>query len=138
MALSPVYETEPVGVAARFAHACFLNCVAIAETTLSAAALAHEAHAIEERCGRTRSGNCNEPRTLDIDIVAMGDFVCESPELTLPHPRARQRRFVLQPLVDLRPDYRLPGDDLTVSSLLCKLPLTPRVTPFSDAANLES
>ena len=138
MALSPVYETEPVGVAAHFAHACFLNCVAIAETTLAAAAIAHEAHAIEDRCGRTRSGNLNEPRTLDIDIVAIGDLVCESPDLTLPHPRARQRRFVLQPLVDLRPDYRLPGDALTVSNLLRKLPPTPRVTPFCDAANLES
>lgn len=138
MALSPVYETEPVGVAERFAHALFLNCVVIAETALSPELLAQEVHAVEARCGRLRNGRQDQPRTLDIDVIAVGDLVCESPDLTLPHPRAQRRRFVLQPLVDLRPDYRLPGHSQTVSGLLFKLPLTPRVTLYRDATCLES
>ena len=75
----------------------------------------------------------NTPRTLDIDIVAFGDLVVASPELTLPHPRAHTRRFVLQPLADLRPDYRLPGEPRTVSDLLKNLPPTPFVNRLAAA-----
>lgn len=127
-ARSPVYETEPVGVAPQFANRLFLNCVAIVETATGPEAFSSAIHAIETRLGRIRGDQPNAPRTVDIDIVAFGDLVAQDPDLTLPHPRCRARRFVLQPLADLRPDYRLPGDSKTVAERLRSLPETPRVT----------
>lgn len=60
----------------------------------------------------------NEPRRLDLDLIAFGDETRAEPELTLPHPRAHQRRFVLQPLSEIAPDLVLPGQDRSVSELL--------------------
>ena len=124
---SPIYETEPVGVPPRFSNSLYLNCVVVVETRLAPDTFSRAVHAIEANLGRTRGDSPNLPRTLDIDIVAIDSLVSDSPNLTLPHPRARCRRFVLQPLADLRPDYRLPGESQTVSSLLQELPPTPRV-----------
>jgi 2-amino-4-hydroxy-6-hydroxymethyldihydropteridine diphosphokinase len=125
---SPVYETEPVDVPATFAGQLYLNQVVIVETALDAAAFSDAVHAVERRLGRTRGPLPNLPRTIDIDIVAFGGLRSDAPDLTLPHPRARARRFVLQPLADLRPGFVLPGETRTVSELLLSLPPAPRVT----------
>lgn len=133
-ARSPVYETDPVDVPARFSGDLYLNCVVIVETRLPPSAFSDALHAVEVRLGRTRGAALHLPRTLDIDILAIDDLVSDSPELTLPHPRAHVRRFVLQPLADLRPDYRFPGQSQTVSRLLQDLPATPRAARYRESA----
>lgn len=126
---SPVYETEPFGVPPAFANTLFLNQVVIVGTTLAPATFSYAIHTLEEHLGRTR-GTPGQPRVIDIDIIAFGDLLLDTPELMLPHPRTRMRRFVLQPLADLRPDFVLPGDTQTVSDLLHTLAPTPRVARF--------
>ena len=129
-ARSPIYETEPVGVPPHLAAHLYLNSVVIVETRLAPNAFSRAIHDIEASLGRTRGDRPNLPRTIDIDIVAIDRLTLDSPELTLPHPRARSRRFVLQPLADLCPDYLFPGDTRTVSDLLYALPPAPRVAHF--------
>ena len=128
LAISPVYETDPVGVPDGFASHLFLNCIVIVETGLAPEAFSAAVHAAEDRLGRTRSETPNLPRTIDIDIITFGGLRVASPALTLPHPHARERRFVLQPLADLRPGFVFPGDTSSVSDLLHALPPEPRVT----------
>jgi len=134
-AVSPVYETEPVDVSAPAAGHLFLNAVALAETELGTTDFSHAVHAIEDNLGRTRNGIPNLPRMIDIDIVAFGDLRSDAPDLTLPHPRAIGRRFVLQPLADLLPDCRLPGETRTVAEILRTLPITPRVVLYRQTAS---
>lgn len=74
--------------------------------------------ALEEEFGRTPKVVLNEPRTLDLDLIAFGDETRATPKLTLPHPRAREREFVLRPLAEIAPDLVLPGEKKTVSELL--------------------
>ena len=104
-AVSPVYETDPVGGPDQ---PDYLNAVVLAETDLPAAGLLRRAHAIEAAARRTREVRWG-PRTLDVDIIAYGDQVSADPTLTLPHPRARERAFVLAPWRDADPDAELPG-----------------------------
>ena len=77
--------------------------------------------ALEKEFGRQRKKILNEPRPLDLDLIAFGREVRASPELTLPHPRAHKRRFVLQPLSEIAPGLRLPGQSKTVGELLAAL-----------------
>jgi len=130
-ACSPVYETDPVEVPDAFAQQRYLNQIVIVETALEPQDFSRRMHAIEQRLGRTRGAVRNLPRTIDIDIITLGDIRSADPELTLPHPRAGTRRFVLQPLADLCPETRLPGDTRTVSERLRDLPDVPRVTLFA-------
>jgi 2-amino-4-hydroxy-6-hydroxymethyldihydropteridine diphosphokinase len=102
---SSLYRTAPVGFADQPA---FVNACALVETRLSARALLDGLLAIEKRHGRVRSLP-NGPRTLDLDIVLFGDAVIEEPGLSVPHPRAHERAFVLAPLVDVWPDAIIPG-----------------------------
>lgn len=127
LARSPVYETEPVGVPAAVSGQLFLNCVVIIATTLTAPELSAAIHAVEDRLGRTRGDTPNLPRTIDIDVITLGSLRSDDPQLLLPHPRASERRFVLQPLANLRPDLILPGDTQSVSERLRALPPSPRV-----------
>lgn len=133
--LSPVYESEPVGVPEACRGLPFLNCVAILETRLEPRALLAALHAVESSLGRTRGAEPGLPRTLDIDLIAFGGLTLDAPGLTLPHPRARERRFVLQPLADLRPAFAFPGDARTVTDLLRGLPAEPRVWPFDGSSS---
>jgi 2-amino-4-hydroxy-6-hydroxymethyldihydropteridine diphosphokinase len=135
VALSPVYESEPVGVPAAYRRLAFLNCVAILLTSLAPHALMASLSAIEAELGRTRDGTAGQPRTIDIDLIALGGLTLDTPGLTLPHPRAKERRFVLQPLADLRPGFVFSGDTLTVSDRLCALPPEPRVWRFDGASS---
>ena len=84
--------------------------------------------AIEREFGRAPKTILNEPRPLDLDIIAFGDATRHLPELTLPHPRAHVRRFVLQPLSEIAPDLVLPGQGKTVAELLAGLPAGEIVT----------
>jgi 2-amino-4-hydroxy-6-hydroxymethyldihydropteridine diphosphokinase len=105
LALSPVYETKPVGGPEQ---GDFLNVVIVADSRVSPRSLLERVLAIEESMDRTREVRWG-PRTLDIDIVMMGDVTSDDPALLLPHPRARERAFVLRPWSDLEPDATLPG-----------------------------
>ena len=78
---------------------------------------------LERQFGRAPKLVSNEPRRLDLDIIAFGNAVRHLPELELPHPRAHLRRFVLQPLNEIAPDLILPGQFKTVSQLLADLPV---------------
>ena len=104
--VSPVYETEPVDSPEDAGP--FLNAVVLADTTLPAARLMERALAIEDAFERERSDIRNAPRTLDVDLIVVGDRRSNEDFLRLPHPRAHERAFVLQPWHDLEPDAVLP------------------------------
>ncbi|MFI6209276.1 2-amino-4-hydroxy-6-hydroxymethyldihydropteridine diphosphokinase [Streptomyces sp. NPDC051041] len=106
-AVSPVYETEPWGVEPG-SQPSYFNAVVLLKTTLPPSSLLERAHAVEEAFRRVRDERWG-PRTLDIDIVAYADVVSDDPRLTLPHPRAHERAFVLAPWHDLEPGALLPG-----------------------------
>lgn len=104
--VSPVYETAPVDSPADAKN--FLNAVVLIDTTLSAATLLDRALAVEDAYGRVRAGR-NDPRTLDVDLIVVGDRRADEDTLKLPHPRAAERAFVLAPWFDLEPDAEIPG-----------------------------
>lgn len=115
---SSFHETEPVGVPESERDHLFLNAVVVLETRLQPLPFLAAVQAIEERLGRTRTGRYGAARTMDIDIIAFGDTRLQTPTLTLPHPCAHQRSFVLQPLAELLPHYTLPGQQQTVTQLI--------------------
>ena len=90
--------------------------------------LLEKLRALENEFGRQPKKILNEPRPLDLDLIAFGNEMRSSPALTLPHPRAPQRRFVLQPLSELAPELILPGQRKTVEQLLAELPADETVT----------
>jgi 2-amino-4-hydroxy-6-hydroxymethyldihydropteridine diphosphokinase len=104
-ARSKLYRTAPVGYRDQ---PDFVNACALVETGLAPRALLDHLLTIEQRHGRVRSIP-NGPRTLDLDIVLYGEQVIDEPGLTVPHPRAHEREFVLKPLLDVWPDAVIPG-----------------------------
>jgi 2-amino-4-hydroxy-6-hydroxymethyldihydropteridine diphosphokinase len=104
-AVSGVFETEPVGGPQQ---PDYLNAVVVVMTTLSARELLGRAQEIERRFGRARAERWG-PRTLDVDIVVVGDELVDEPDLVVPHPRAGERAFVLLPWLAADPDAALPG-----------------------------
>ncbi|MGA8850378.1 MAG: 2-amino-4-hydroxy-6-hydroxymethyldihydropteridine diphosphokinase [Aeromicrobium sp.] len=106
VAISSVYETEPVGAPAGSKK--FLNAVVLLDTTLTVHTLLDRALAIEDAFGRER-GEASAPRTLDVDIIIVGDRVAEDEQLVLPHPRAHERGFVLVPWLEIDPEGEIPG-----------------------------
>ncbi len=98
----------------------FLNTVLVGWTRLDADELLALAKRLERRAGRA-PGARGGPRTLDIDLLIYGDLVADRPELTLPHPRLRARRFVLAPLAEVAPGLRLPPDGRPVGELLAEV-----------------
>jgi 2-amino-4-hydroxy-6-hydroxymethyldihydropteridine diphosphokinase len=107
-AVSPVYESEPVDSPEDAGP--YLNAVVLMDTTLPAHRLLDRAMAIEDAYDRQRvEGVPNAPRTLDVDLIVVGDRRSDTEVLRLPHPRAGGRAFVLQPWHDLEPDAVLPG-----------------------------
>ena len=114
-AVSPVYETVPVGGPAQ---PDYLNAAVLADAALPARELLDRLHEIEAAFDRVRAVRWG-PRTLDIDIVDFGGERSGDPELTLPHPRAHERAFVLAPWRDVDPDAALPGHG-PVAGLLAK------------------
>ncbi|MGA8258419.1 MAG: 2-amino-4-hydroxy-6-hydroxymethyldihydropteridine diphosphokinase [Nocardioides sp.] len=116
--VSPVYETVPVDCPPD--SESFLNAVVLADTTLAANRLMDRALAIEDAYERERSEVPNAPRTLDVDLIVVGDRRSDTASLQLPHPRAAERAFVLKPWFDLEPDAELPGYG-PIADLLSKI-----------------
>jgi 2-amino-4-hydroxy-6-hydroxymethyldihydropteridine diphosphokinase len=112
VAVSPVYETVPVGGPPQ---PDFLNAVVAVDTELPARALLELAHRIEVAAERVRSVRWG-PRTLDVDVLLVGDERIDEPDLVVPHPRMTERAFVVVPLADLAPEWagRLPADAASV------------------------
>jgi 2-amino-4-hydroxy-6-hydroxymethyldihydropteridine diphosphokinase len=117
--LSPIYETAPVDCPP--GSSAFLNAVAILHWSGTPEDLLHTLRRIESTLGRPLDRARNAPRTIDLDILFAGDAIRDTAELTLPHPRLHQRRFVLQPLSDLRPALILPGFTRSIAALLAAL-----------------
>lgn len=131
VAQAPLYETEPVGVKPEHKHLLFLNTVLIVETSRTLDDLQAALSAIEKDLGRVRGEDRFAPRLIDVDILYCGDHVSETDRLTLPHPRWSKRRFVVQPLADVRPDLRLPGFTKSVREILASLPPGEEVASFA-------
>lgn len=112
-ALSPIFETDPVGPPPQ---GPYLNAVVELETSLAPRALLEALLAIERDAGRTR-GARDAARTLDLDLLLYGDRVIEEPGLVVPHPRLAERCFVLEPLVALAPALRHPTLGAALSAL---------------------
>jgi len=119
-ARSQLYLTPPWGV---LEQPPFVNAAARIDTMLRPHALLDALLAIERAAGRVRDGERWGPRTLDLDILYMSGVALDDDRLTLPHPRIRDRAFVLMPLNDLAPDLELPGQG-RVATLLAALDTT--------------
>ena len=105
LARSRLHRTKPVGYANQ---PDFVNAMALVDTSLEPRALLEELLAIEQRHGRVRTIP-NGPRTLDLDIIVYGDRVVDEPGLTIPHPRAKERAFVMGPLREVWPEVVIPS-----------------------------
>lgn len=110
VAVSPVYETEPVGGPPQ---GRYLNAVVELGTERSPRELLELGACLEERASRRR-GEPDGPRTLDVDVLLAGDLRVDEPDLVVPHPRMWQRRFVVAPLADLAPEL-VPAEALANS-----------------------
>ena len=128
-AVSPLYETDPVGDPNQPA---FLNAVARLRTGVPPDELLAGLHRIEAAAGRVRTVR-NAPRTLDLDLLFYDDAIRDDPALVLPHPRLHERAFVLVPLHDLAPDLVHPRLRRTVAELLAALADRGGVRPFRPA-----
>ena len=120
---SRIYETEPWG---NFdtPQQNFLNKALLVETPLTAHEALHEALKIEAELGRVRPSipdNKYHSRPMDIDLIFFNDEVIDTPDLTIPHPRMHLRRFVLEPLAEIMPEYRHPATGLSVKEMLERL-----------------
>ena len=107
--ISPVYETDPVGYRDQPA---FLNIVVEVETSLEPHALLAACQSIENKLGRVRTIRWG-PRTIDLDIILIDDLEIGDDTLTIPHPRAKERAFVLVPLAEIAPSARIQGENVT-------------------------
>jgi 2-amino-4-hydroxy-6-hydroxymethyldihydropteridine diphosphokinase len=126
-AVSRIYATEPVGYDDQPE---FWNLVVRARTNLEPAALLARLQQIESELGRVRSFR-NAPRTIDLDILTYDELVLKTPELEIPHPRLRERSFVLYPLAEIAPDFRHPVTREAVSALAAQPDLT-RADPIGE------
>ncbi|MBI2485654.1 MAG: 2-amino-4-hydroxy-6-hydroxymethyldihydropteridine diphosphokinase [Deltaproteobacteria bacterium] len=114
LALSSIYETEPVG---KEDQPYFINCVVKIETELSPSDLLASLQSVEDRLGRRVEERWG-PRVIDLDIIFYNHLVIETEELTIPHPRAHLRRFVLLPLSEIAPQLVHPFLNVSISKLL--------------------
>lgn len=99
----------------------YVNAAAAIETTLDPDALLSRLHATERAFGRIRGADRNQSRTLDLDIIDFGGQQIDAPDLTLPHPRATSRAFVLLPLQEVAPDWRDPVSGQGIEALIADL-----------------
>jgi 2-amino-4-hydroxy-6-hydroxymethyldihydropteridine diphosphokinase len=123
LAISALYETQPVDVPNQ---PWFLNCVIALETDKTPRELLQLALQVEATMGRLRMSE-KGPRKIDIDIVLFGDYILDKPGLKIPHPAMHQRRFVLEPLVEIASEARHPELGKTARELLETLPEGQRV-----------
>ncbi len=123
---SSVFETEPIDTEPDAQP--FLNAVAEVEFTGHPLALLDALHEVEASFGRPSKRPRNAPRAIDLDVLYAGNLVLRNEEIVIPHPRLHMRRFVLQPLCEIRPELILPGHELTIAQMLSSL---------SDSASVE-
>ncbi|MBI5685211.1 MAG: 2-amino-4-hydroxy-6-hydroxymethyldihydropteridine diphosphokinase [Verrucomicrobia bacterium] len=114
-----IYETDPVDCLPGTPP--FLNTVVEIETDLSPRSLLEQFQLFEQSLGRPCDHEHNAPRTIDLDLLYYDEVVMKEPTLTLPHPRLHERRFVLQPLAEIRPSLVIPGLGKTATQLLAAL-----------------
>lgn len=147
-AFSPVYETEPVEVPSEFEKDLFLNAILITKSMIGMEDLFSFLHDIEKEMGRDQSRPRNTPRAADIDIIYAFDLIRSTPyitwahktdekggpsqDLNVPHPRWAERRFVVQPLADVRKHLIIAGQTKTVGEVLVSLPDKPSVALFAE------
>jgi len=112
--VSSVYETEPMELTGQ---PWFLNIVAEVETTLDPGEMLRRCQDVEAHLGRQRTIP-KGPRTVDVDILLYGDEVIDSPDIFIPHPAMQERRFVLEPLAELAPDFTIPNSGAKIGALL--------------------
>ncbi len=115
--VSRYYDTVPVGMSGP--QPMFVNAAAVGETIADARAVLEALLAIERERGRERP-HANASRTLDLDLVLFGNAVIAEPGLVVPHPRFRERRFVLEPLAEIAPDFVDPVSGDTIGVLLSR------------------
>jgi 2-amino-4-hydroxy-6-hydroxymethyldihydropteridine diphosphokinase len=120
-----------VGVRAEYRDLAFLNAVMVFDCTREPNEVSEIIHTIEADMGRVRGEDRFAPRPIDIDILYAGNTVSDCEDLLLPHPRWSQRRFVVEPLADVRPDLVLPGSSESVAQILAQLPEEPVVKLFT-------
>ncbi|MCF7849662.1 MAG: 2-amino-4-hydroxy-6-hydroxymethyldihydropteridine diphosphokinase [Kiritimatiellales bacterium] len=119
---SSIYETAPVDVKPEYENMPFLNSVLIVESELPLESWLSYMGKIEENLGRVRTADRNAPRPIDIDLIYADDHVVDSGGLAVPHPRWSERRFVVEPLCEARPDLVIPDTHQQVSEVLALLP----------------
>lgn len=118
---SPVYETEPVDVPPEFQALNFLNAILIVKTLIPLSQLMRTFQFLEQEIGRVPNAVVNAPRPMDIDIIYADGLQVQEQHIVIPHPQWAQRRFVVQPLCDVRPDLIIPGQTGTVADVLAGL-----------------
>jgi 2-amino-4-hydroxy-6-hydroxymethyldihydropteridine diphosphokinase len=117
VAVSSVYETEPWGVKD---HESYLNMAACYETTCLPEKIYTLISSIEKKLGRVRSGKTIKPRTIDIDLLYYDGLIIKTENLTIPHPRIKDRKFVLEPLAEIMENFHDPETGLTIKELLLR------------------
>jgi len=123
VAASRVIETPPFGPVPQ---GPYLNAACVIQTTRTPRELLEALHAIERRHGRDRESEVRwGPRTLDLDLLLFGEMVIDEPGLQVPHPRMRDRRFVLEPLAQIGGGLRIPREGVTVAESLARLQSAP-------------
>jgi len=130
---SSLYETEPLGVKEQ---PWFINCVVSIDTSLTPEDLLYELQMIEKKIGRTSERKWR-PRIIDLDILFFNDQSISSPQLVIPHPEAYRRRFVLQPLLEIAPDFVHPVLKKTCSALLKALGQGQRCIRIPSGSNID-
>ncbi len=129
---SPIYETEPVGVKPQYKSMKFLNAALIVESQYTPEEWLAKIKKIEKTLHRVHTEDPNAPRTIDVDIIFAGDQIVDSDLLQIPHPRWSERRFVVLPLADVRPEMVLPGTDEPVRKILADMTDNDDVRLFSE------
>ena len=130
MRSSPIYETEPVDCEPDAGK--FLNAVLEIDYDGDPSELLEQLIRVEESLGRKRDHARNVSRKIDIDLLYADDLNVNNERLQLPHPRLHQRKFVLQPLADIRPDLTLPNQTKTVRELLAQIGDSTKVICFAE------
>lgn len=125
LASAPVYETDPVDVPEAYKGLDFLNTILIVETGHGPEALFAALRNLETALGRTRGGDRNAARNIDIDMIYADALMGAWGDLRLPHPRWHERRFVVEPLARVRAGLVLPGQTKTVAEIMAELPAKP-------------
>lgn len=129
---SPIYETTPVDVKPKYQDMAYLNSVVIVESELPLESWLSYIGKIETNLGRERTDDRNAPRPIDIDIIYAGEQIIDGGGLEVPHPRWADRRFVVHPLCDVRPELVLPEAHQSVSSILGALPQDEGLSVFDE------